>query len=540
MRVLFVIVQVSDSLMALVTFDSMKALTYVKQQDGEDMPGESVDVQRLSTPSYTTGTDDDNMAELTQWCWYLNTESGTWSPYQPGNLQYTLEMKYLNGQTTYLFEREQHQYEVNFSKMRQTNLRTLKSRAVIRRPVFVSSDHVKRRKKESHPDLLIKKPAPMMTLPDRWALLDCYQTVELVKLSLGNTEEDELVQNLFFSTMDRSQFNIQSLFRIQNPSLWKKYCDTKATMEMTLQQEGMAGPVKEKQLFHGTEDNVTVIRGICHNNVDFRLSGKNGSVYGDGAYFARDAKYSHSYTKGPVRFMFLSRVLVGQYAKGDSSYRRPPSRVGHTLYDSCVNDVKNPSVYVIFDIAQSYPEYLMEYTVVESPDSVAEPDVLVSSQSGLPSYLSSTPGLPPVDASAYPVSPSSGVPSYHPSMPGYPSASVSSYPTTSVPAYPGVSVPSYPTSVATHPSTGVPSYPTSVPAYPLTSVPSYPTPVATHPTGVSSYPPSVATHPTSVPSYPGSSSASGPSYSTTGNVYRVTQHDRPPTHKSPEEKCSLQ
>ncbi|XP_041362088.1 protein mono-ADP-ribosyltransferase PARP12-like [Gigantopelta aegis] len=123
---------------------------------------------------------------------------------------------------------------------------------------------------------------------------------------------------------------------------------------MALQREGVTGPVDKKRLLHGTVDDWAAIRGICHNNVDFRLSGKNGTVYGDGAYFARDAKYSHCYTRGPIRSMLLSKVLVGQY-KGDNSYRRPPARAGHTLYDSCINVMADPSIYVILDTAQRYP-----------------------------------------------------------------------------------------------------------------------------------------------------------------------------------------
>ena len=68
--------------MALITFDSMKALTYIKQFDGEDIAGDSVCVQRLSTSSYVTGTDN-TVADLTHWCWYLYAADNTWLLYQP-------------------------------------------------------------------------------------------------------------------------------------------------------------------------------------------------------------------------------------------------------------------------------------------------------------------------------------------------------------------------------------------------------------------------------------------------------------------------
>ncbi|XP_078703645.1 protein mono-ADP-ribosyltransferase TIPARP-like [Branchiostoma floridae x Branchiostoma belcheri] len=48
----------------------------------------------------------------------------------------------------------------------------------------------------------------------------------------------------------------------------------------------------ERKLFHGTDPDI--IKGICHQNFDFRLSGKNATLYGKGSYFAKKASYSHS------------------------------------------------------------------------------------------------------------------------------------------------------------------------------------------------------------------------------------------------------
>lgn len=83
-----------------------------------------------------------------------------------------------------------------------------------------------------------------------------------------------------------------------------------------------------------------------------------------GSYFARDAKYSHSYTsQSGVKCMFVSRILVGDYTRGSSSYLRPPSKDGgDTLfYDSCVDSVSSPSIFVVFEKHQIYPEYLIKY-----------------------------------------------------------------------------------------------------------------------------------------------------------------------------------
>ena len=42
--------------------------------------------------------------------------------------------------------------------------------------------------------------------------------------------------------------------------------------------------VNERQLFHGT--NPEIVEAICKQNFDWRLHGKNATVYGEGSYFA--------------------------------------------------------------------------------------------------------------------------------------------------------------------------------------------------------------------------------------------------------------
>lgn len=61
--------------------------------------------------------------------------------------------------------------------------------------------------------------------------------------------------------------------------------------------------------------------------------------------------------------MFVALVLVGDCTKGSSSYVRPPPKANSkTLYDSCVDSESNPSIYVIFEKQQVYPEYLINYS----------------------------------------------------------------------------------------------------------------------------------------------------------------------------------
>lgn len=84
-----------------------------------------------------------------------------------------------------------------------------------------------------------------------------------------------------------------------------------------------------------------------------------------GSYFARDACYSHTYCQSAAKtnIMFVARVLVGEYVKGNEAYVRPPPKSvgGLRFYDSCVDDELNPSIFVVFEKRQIYPEYMIDY-----------------------------------------------------------------------------------------------------------------------------------------------------------------------------------
>ena len=90
----------------------------------------------------------------------------------------------------------------------------------------------------------------------------------------------------------------------------------------------------------------------------------SGVAYGRGVYFARDARYSLGYTGrgGGTRYMYLARVLVGQYCAGNSGMIVPPAKDPNrleVLYESVVDNPGNPSIFVVFNDTQYYPEYLI-------------------------------------------------------------------------------------------------------------------------------------------------------------------------------------
>ena len=92
-------------------------------------------------------------------------------------------------------------------------------------------------------------------------------------------------------------------------------------------------------------------------------------VYGAGAYFAVRAEYSARSTYSPPddsgnRFIFYARVLTGEYTVGKKGLKTAPPKDPtnkHVLYDSVVDRMNNPDMFVVFQDAQCYPEYLITF-----------------------------------------------------------------------------------------------------------------------------------------------------------------------------------
>ncbi|XP_042325320.1 protein mono-ADP-ribosyltransferase PARP12-like [Sceloporus undulatus] len=122
--------------------------------------------------------------------------------------------------------------------------------------------------------------------------------------------------------------------------------------------------IDERLLFHGTSS--SNVEAICNDNFDWRICGANGIVFGRGSYFARDARYSHSYCQRDTKtkVMFVAQVLVGDFIVGCASYSRPPAKSTNKLhyYDSCVDNMTDPSIFVIFEKHQIYPAYTIDYS----------------------------------------------------------------------------------------------------------------------------------------------------------------------------------
>ena len=87
---------------------------------------------------------------------------------------------------------------------------------------------------------------------------------------------------------------------------------------------------------------------------------------GNGTYFARDARYSNDYARAlpsGQKQMLVVEVLVGRWAQGAPGMSMCPLLPGeqYKKYNSLVNDVVRPTIFVVQHSNQAYPAYLLTY-----------------------------------------------------------------------------------------------------------------------------------------------------------------------------------
>ncbi|KAI1237332.1 Poly [ADP-ribose] polymerase 14, partial [Lamprotornis superbus] len=208
-----------------------------------------------------------------------------------------------------------------------------------------------------------------IVLPPTWDPME-NERVKIVELKPDSREYKD-VQEWFLQTCQ--SFKIEKIERVQNQYLWKNYQIKKCEMDI---KNGVRN--NERLLFHGTsEESLPLI-----NNHGFNRSyaGVHAANFGNGTYFAVNANYSaHDlYSKPDVngkKYMYLARVLVGEYSLGKKGSITPARKnVSNSvdLFDSSTDNMSQPSMFIIFNDIQAYPEYLITFTKIETPQECDE------------------------------------------------------------------------------------------------------------------------------------------------------------------------
>ncbi|XP_060909810.1 poly(ADP-ribose) polymerase family member 14-related sequence 1 isoform X2 [Labrus mixtus] len=203
----------------------------------------------------------------------------------------------------------------------------------------------------------IKRKLKDEDVPEFWDPNPANKTCLAVNILPGTSEHTEVL-TLFQASC---QLNVLKIERIQNIVMWKSLQLQRKVME---QRNGHQNNVR--RLFHGTSEDT--INHINEHGFNRSFAGKNAACYGNGSYFAVNASYSASNTysrpnQNGEKFMYLCQVLTGDFTVGQSKMITPPAKGADPVlkYDSVVDNIANPTMFVIFHDTQAYPEYLITF-----------------------------------------------------------------------------------------------------------------------------------------------------------------------------------
>ncbi|XP_067891260.1 protein mono-ADP-ribosyltransferase PARP14-like [Heterodontus francisci] len=203
---------------------------------------------------------------------------------------------------------------------------------------------------------------PTNNIPSHWDDMQKsqYRSVQLQQQSKEYQDVEKSIKTSL------NQLQIVKIVRLQNPCLWKNYMIRKQLLE----EKNPAGTNNERILFHGTASDT--IDSISHLGFNRSYAGRNATACGNGTYFAVNANYSAQETYSRTdsngwKYMYRARVLTGLYCRGVGGMVTPPPKNSANptdLYDSVVDNVQAPSMFIIFNDIQAYPEYLITFKLL--------------------------------------------------------------------------------------------------------------------------------------------------------------------------------
>ncbi|CAL4075069.1 unnamed protein product, partial [Meganyctiphanes norvegica] len=290
-------------------------------------------------------------SDASQFQWYFRDNEDIWDKY--GNISThgktsnitsdAIEQCYLNSKDSrFSFIFNSNQYVLEFRDMEQINKTTGMKRMVKRRP-----------KKNLMLSLCIHNETIMpgdsnLTFNVNIPKGECMEIFEKLKHTLNN--------NCIFGSYIEI---IESVEKINNTFLQRAH---KLRLEMMETQYAGYCQVHTKKLLHGTKKEF--VKKIINENFDWRLYGKsNGKAFGKGAYFTPNPKLALSYAppdNDGKRYLIISSIIVGSMTVGCSGMEKPPINSATNLpYDTSVNNLKSPTIYVKYNKQEYCPEYVI-------------------------------------------------------------------------------------------------------------------------------------------------------------------------------------
>uniref|UniRef100_A0A3P8W3G3 Poly [ADP-ribose] polymerase n=1 Tax=Cynoglossus semilaevis TaxID=244447 RepID=A0A3P8W3G3_CYNSE len=180
------------------------------------------------------------------------------------------------------------------------------------------------------------------------------------EISLVNVNQPRISQSVhpYYDLIPYHMTKTIAVEKLMNRLLYNQYKLKKASV-----LKRATYPEVERKLYHGTSE--ASVKEICVHGFNRSFS----TVYGQGVYFAINSalsvqdQYSPPNSDG-YKFIFVSRVLTGDFTIGCHTMKTAPLMQDSAdevplRYDSVTDNLTNPTLFVIFNDTQAFPEYLI-------------------------------------------------------------------------------------------------------------------------------------------------------------------------------------
>jgi hypothetical protein len=160
---------------------------------------------------------------------------------------------------------------------------------------------------------------------------------------------------------------IHRVDRVQAPGQFEALDTYYASVQKSLESQGscFVNGIHTRWLFHGSRAIDAIISDPLNG---FKPLLSKTTMWGSGCYFARDAQYpdDHCFFGEPrpdgTKDMLLCLVVTGMSVLGDEAYTIMPYRHGRHRYNSFVDSLSNPEIFVVSNSAAVLPAYVITYS----------------------------------------------------------------------------------------------------------------------------------------------------------------------------------
>uniref|UniRef100_A0A671SUZ2 Poly [ADP-ribose] polymerase n=2 Tax=Sinocyclocheilus anshuiensis TaxID=1608454 RepID=A0A671SUZ2_9TELE len=282
---------------------------------------------------------DAEIVKTVQWVWYEQGSSSKAIPYPPDAtvfIENAWKMK--QKKTDILFNNQP--CSIDFEKMEEHSLASGKTVPIKRK--MLSTEDLYMDGADEDCSLLSSMP-------------------EVCPVDEDSDEFENVVKDFYDTLQDsHNKIRIIKVDKLMNKLLHDQYRLKKVSIECSSSEAQV-----ERTLYHGTSE--TSVKEICIHGFNRSFCGKNATVYGQGVYFAVNGSLSVSDTYSPPnadghKFIFVARVLTGDFTVGKYDYKTAPLKESSGVpvrYHSVTDQINSPTLFVIFNDTQAYPQYLI-------------------------------------------------------------------------------------------------------------------------------------------------------------------------------------